>query len=153
MQKKRKQKMEETNSCMLQNWSGSKWETNILVTNTPQQLLLSLTGLFLLPLAPSSAPGPVTGRNVSSSSLEVSWSPPPQADRNGIITNYTVYYRVKGSDASPIKSVQTGSSANQINVTGLSIYTEYSISVSASTSAGEGPLSNAIPVRTGESSE
>ena len=49
--------------------------------------------------------------------------------------------------------MQLGSSSLQVNITGLSVYTNYNISVSASTKAGEGPKSSGIVVKTGEASK
>lgn len=40
--------------------------------------------------APSSAPGDVSITGVSSTSIQISWTPPPPANRNGIITEYRI---------------------------------------------------------------
>ena len=98
-------------------------------------------------IAPDGSPGGLTGRNDSSTSVNVSWNELPKVDQNGIITAYILYYHVRGS-ATAKATLQTPSL--NAHITGLSIYTEYAISVSASTQAGEGPDSDEIFVRTGE---
>ena len=46
--------------------------------------------------APSAAPVNVTGMNTSSTSLRISWLPPPVEDQNGIIIAYNVTYVTAG---------------------------------------------------------
>ena len=50
-------------------------------------------------LAPSAAPMNIQGKALSSTSLLISWDPPPLDHRNGPITNYTIKYRIKGDRA------------------------------------------------------
>lgn len=61
------------------------------------------------------------------------WSPPTQA--NGEILSYTVYYSPPNFDV----TVVGGATSHDLDM--LAPFTEYSIRLSASTSAGEGPLS------------
>ena len=72
--------------------------------------------------------------------------------QNGVIDSYRVYYQAVGGgyrdSIKRYKKVAGGST--QVDLTGLEEYVLYNISVSASTSAGEGPSSIAIPVRTAE---
>ena len=41
----------------------------------------------------------IQGKALSSTSLLISWDPPPLDHRNGPITNYTIKYRIKGDRA------------------------------------------------------
>ena len=107
---------------------------------------------FFLPLAPAAAPGGLAGQNDTSTSVSVSWQALPKTVQNGIIKNYTLYYRVRLTTGKK-STIQTSPPALNARITGLLIYTEYTISVSASTSAGEGPDSDDIFVRTGEASK
>ena len=107
---------------------------------------------IVLPTAPTAAPSGVNGKNTSSTSLTISWNA-LTAGQNGIITNYTVYYRATGPWKGSMQSVNLGSSARQANLSNLFIYTGYNISVSASTSAGEGPPSSGKIITTGEASK
>lgn len=67
--------------------------------------------------------------------LQLSWSPPSQA--NGIITHYTL--TVEFSNGSDPLVVEIGSDQLTFNVSGLSPYQMISVTLSASTTAGEGP--------------
>ena len=61
-----------------------------------------------------------------------------------------MYYGVITSKNSTTNSMKLGSSTLQANITGLLIHMDYYVSVSASTKAGEGPKSDGILVKTGE---
>ena len=79
---------------------------------------------------------------VSSTSINVTWAPPPVDKRNGVILSYTLYFQ---------RAAVLGTIANAVSpflLTGLARFANYSISVSARTSVGEGPRSNATVVRT-----
>ena len=66
--------------------------------------------------------------------------------RNGILTDYVVYYT---NDANLPMSVweRATTAGDSISLTGLSIFTEYTVSVAASTAAGVGPYST-VELRT-----
>ena len=86
----------------------------------------------------SAAPtgGPVGLEAVpSSTSLQLSWSPPEPQLRNGEITSYTISC---SSSSSSSPSTDT-TSVREYTVTGLSPNTEYTCSVRATNSAGTGP--------------
>ena len=92
------------------------------------------------------------GHNTSSTSIQASWVAPNSADQNGALTEYTVYYQAVGgyfNDGTP-KQKTVVAPLSQVVLTGLEEYVEYNISVSASTSVGEGPFSASIIVRTAE---
>ena len=81
----------------------------------------------------------------------VQWGDVPLADQNGIILSYTVTYK-----ALPGGSVETNvvtSPSNEATLTGLNEYTNYRITVSASTLKGEGNVSAPIIVITDEDSK
>ena len=91
------------------------------------------------------------GHNTSSTSILVQWGDVPLADQNGIILSYTVTYK-----ALPGGSLQTkvvDSPSNEATLTGLNEYTNYSITVSASTLKGGGNVSAPIIVITDEDSK
>ena len=72
-------------------------------------------------------------------------------DKNGFILNYTVTYRALPSNSSQSKNVST--KANHVTLKGLNEYTNYSITVFASTSKGRGNESKPIVVITAEDSK
>ena len=90
------------------------------------------------------------GHNTSSTSILVQWGDVPLADQNGIILSYTVTYKALPGDSLQTKEVD--SSSNETTLTGLNEYTNYSITVSASTLKGEGNVSAPIIVITDEDS-
>ena len=92
------------------------------------------------------------GHNTSSTSIQVSWVAPNAADQNGAVTVYTVYYQAVGANVhdGTLKQQAVVAPLNETVLTGLEEYVEYNISVSASTSVGEGPFSASIVVRTAE---
>ena len=72
--------------------------------------------------------------------------------QSGIIVSYRVSYQaVRGSyrDSTKRHKEVTGAST-RTDLIGLEEYVTYNITVSASTSAGEGPRSTAVAVRTKE---
>ena len=81
----------------------------------------------------------------------VQWGDVPAADQNGIILSYTVIYI-----ALPFGSLQTevvNAATRQSILTGLNEYTNYSITVFASTAKGDGNVSTPIIVVTDEDSK
>ena len=81
----------------------------------------------------------------------VSWEEVPFPDQNGVIRSYTVTYRALSSNSSQTKNVTAP--ASQATLTGLNEYTNYSITVFASTSKGGGNQSTPIVVITDEDSK
>ena len=69
--------------------------------------------------------------------VTVSWSPPPVALRNGVITSYTL-----SCSPSPSSLPQSPSQPGPLTVAGFSPDTSYSCSVVASNSQGSGPPAN-----------
>ena len=111
--------------------------------------------------APSAAPRQVQGRAVNSTSVLVSWSRPPAARQNGVISQYRLQYAATHHDDQPdqgrnqtsdLLSVTVPGSQQSHVITGLDQWTQYKVWVAASTGAGEGPLSDVIVVQTDEDS-
>ena len=92
------------------------------------------------------------GHNTSSTSIQVSWEAPSAVDQNGALTEYTVYYQAVGGyfNDGTLKQQTVVAPLSQVVLTGLEEYVEYNITVSASTSVGEGPVSASVIVRTAE---
>ena len=97
---------------------------------------------------PSAPPADVGATAESSTSIRVSWEEVPAIDRNGIITQYEVMYEPLETFGGQI-STQTMTIMNtSILLQNLQEYVEYSITVRAYTSVGEGPFSPPMIVRT-----
>lgn len=100
---------------------------------------------------PNAPPSNVRGQNTSSTRILVQWGDVPAADQNGIILSYTVTYTAL-SDGSPQTKVVIAPTM-QATLTGLHEYTNYSITVFASTAKGGGNVSTPIIVVTDEDSK
>ena len=93
--------------------------------------------------APSAAPQNVTAMAVDSTSISVSWSLPPLADRNGIIVGYNITY--------PDIEIELFTTELSIVISDLQPFTNYNVSVRAFTVAS-GPPGSAT-VRTDSAGE
>ena len=87
-------------------------------------------------LVPSAAPEGFEA-DVGERQVVFSWSPPPVAQRNGVITSYTL-----SCSPSPSSLPQSPSQSGSLTVTGFSPDTSYSCSVVATNSQGSGPPAN-----------
>jgi chitodextrinase len=96
--------------------------------------------ISLLPpysVAPSARPSDLIVTGSDSSSVSLSWNPPPAKDHNGQLTGYIVKY-VTSADAQSSKA--TGDTS--IKIDGLKSNTEYTFQVSAKNAAGTGPFTS-----------
>lgn len=99
---------------------------------------------------PSAPPQDITCTSPSSTSILVSWAPPPVEFQNGVITGYSIQYSTtEGSKESKrIDGIPAASS--QYLLEGLDKWTEYGLTVRAQTEAGDGPESLQLLIRTEE---
>ena len=89
---------------------------------------------------------------LSSTSIEVRWSPPPLEDQNGDITAYKILYRRMSlvSNSNPETMVQVDADVRSYVLEGLRKYSLYDIRVVACTAIGDGPPSDSLSIRTAE---
>lgn len=105
----------------------------------------------LLKLEPSAPPQDISCTSPSSTSILVSWKPPPVEKQNGIITGYSIkYIGIDGEDVKPHEILGISSDSTQYLLEQLEKWTEYRISVTAHTDVGPGPESLAVLIRTDE---
>lgn len=107
----------------------------------------------MLHLAPSKPPSTVYTFNRTSTTILVKWSPIPQNSTHGILLGYHIHFKTMNpvgfSNVVPdIQSARASSTSSLIQR--LLKFTEYTIQVSGYTVKGDGPLSNAVVVRTDE---
>ncbi|TRY94560.1 hypothetical protein DNTS_024378 [Danionella cerebrum] len=112
--------------------------TSEILAETPQTL-------------PSAPPQEVKCISSSSTSILVSWKPPPVEFQNGVLTKYTIHYgETEGEDTS-LKQVSVDpSEVNEYHLENLEKFTEYQLTMSVHTKAGEGPESPPLLIRTEE---
>ena len=101
---------------------------------------------------PNAPPSNVTGHNASSTSIFVSWGQVPFLDQNGVILKVT-QLPTHALPSGPPETKKVFPPATQTILTGLNEYTNYSITVFASTSKGAGNQSTPILVITDEDSK
>ncbi|KAM4807553.1 receptor-type tyrosine-protein phosphatase delta isoform 4-T4 [Rhinophrynus dorsalis] len=100
---------------------------------------------------PSAPPQDIRCKSQSSTSILVSWLPPPVEKQNGIITAYSIKYTgVDAEDNKPHEIVGITSDTKQYLLEQLEKWTQYYISMVAYTAVGPGPESSPILIRTDE---
>ncbi|XP_029355876.1 protein tyrosine phosphatase receptor type Fa [Echeneis naucrates] len=93
---------------------------------------------------PSSYPLNLSVVGLTATSTQLTWDPPPLAERNGKIVKYMVVYR----DINSLHNNTNSTTEAQVTIHGLQPDTTYDIRVQAHTSKGGGPLSPSIQSRT-----
>uniref|UniRef100_A0A8C9WUI8 protein-tyrosine-phosphatase n=1 Tax=Sander lucioperca TaxID=283035 RepID=A0A8C9WUI8_SANLU len=107
-------------------------------------------------LQPSAPPQDIKCSSTSSTTLLVSWRPPPLKSQNGVLAGYRVRYQVVGpseggsDDGEPMEEPTVPATEEQVLLQRLEKWTQYRISVSASTVIGPGPESEPLICRTDE---
>ena len=99
-------------------------------------------------LVPSGAPLNLTANPVSSTSILITWEPPPIYLQNGVIRQYNIHYYISETRESVLW--QSDDNSTSIILTDLHPYYTYSITVAAVT-IGAGPQSEEATTRTLES--
>lgn len=101
----------------------------------------------MLTLAPSAPPQALTTLNVTSTSIELSWSPiPPEFINADQLVGYIVFWWEVNDSSFNITSTEEP----RVWLTGLESYTEYYVTVSAMNNVGSGPNSSLFTARTEE---
>ncbi|XP_068055180.1 receptor-type tyrosine-protein phosphatase F isoform X13 [Anomalospiza imberbis] len=100
---------------------------------------------------PSAPPQEVECVSTSSTTIRVSWVPPPAQSRNGVITQYSIAYQaVEGDDNTKHVVDGIGRERSSWEIKDLEKWTEYKVWVRAHTDVGPGPESIPVHVRTDE---
>ncbi|XP_056427692.1 receptor-type tyrosine-protein phosphatase S isoform X7 [Hyla sarda] len=100
---------------------------------------------------PSAPPQDVKCVSTKSTTILVSWQPPPAESHNGILAGYSVHYSALDfEDPVPKEVKDIPPQTTEILLEALEKWTEYRISVVAHTAVGPGPESSPVVVRTDE---
>ncbi|XP_055020521.1 receptor-type tyrosine-protein phosphatase S [Boleophthalmus pectinirostris] len=106
---------------------------------------------------PSAPPQDIKCNSASSTTLLVSWRPPPVKSQNGELAGYKVRYQVvggaeggAGDDGEVMEEASVSAAEEQVLLQRLEKWTQYSVSVSALTEVGAGPESEPLVCRTDE---
>lgn len=116
--------------------------------SSPLSWLSTACILSSFPLVPSGSPQNLVVVAESSRSLRLTWEPPFEENRNGLIISYTVF--IVADDGTSLELMATGTS---IVATNLRPFTTYTCSVAASTSVGRGPSTPTFLFTTPEDGE
>ena len=104
--------------------------------------------VLTLSTAPTSSVSNITISSVEARSMTISWDEVPCSGQNGPITGYLLYYtNTTFSDTVNI----TGGDNRQYNLTTLTPYTNYTVTVIAYKEVGTGPAGSEVIQQTGES--
>ena len=87
--------------------------------------------------APSGTPSGLLISHTHSTTAELSWTPLPLDEQNGVIIGYIV--QVVGPDSTREISA-LGADVTSVEVSGLKSFTSYTFNISAMTKAGTGPV-------------
>uniref|UniRef100_A0A667X3H7 protein-tyrosine-phosphatase n=1 Tax=Myripristis murdjan TaxID=586833 RepID=A0A667X3H7_9TELE len=87
------------------------------------------------------------GSNVTCCSVQLSWSPPVLAERNGAITEYTLAYKEAGTGGAP-RELRLPPNLSSYVLNSLKPNSAYDVKIRAHTSVGPGPYSPPIQYRT-----
>ncbi|XP_066844474.1 receptor-type tyrosine-protein phosphatase delta isoform X8 [Anser cygnoides] len=144
---------EPTTSYRLQGLKPNSLYLFRLAARSPQGLGASTAEISARTMQskPSAPPQDISCTSPSSTSILVSWKPPPVEKQNGNITEYSIkYIGIDGEDVKPHEILGISSDSTQYLLEQLEKWTEYRISVTAHTDVGPGPESLAVLIRTDE---
>ncbi|KAJ4945194.1 hypothetical protein JOQ06_013729, partial [Pogonophryne albipinna] len=101
--------------------------------------------------APSVAPQSIKVSAVSPSTLEVTWDTPPLETQNGLIQGYKIHYweRDKQNQSEKVKVIFVPDT--RVQLSNLTSYTPYLVTLTAFNTAGDGPPSDPRGARTMQS--
>ncbi len=102
------------------------------------------------PAVPSGSPAAPTSSATTSTSITITWTEILCRGRNGVITGYTIRY--EPVNTSPTTIDHTSTDRSRV-ISGLTPFTNYSVSVRGVNSAGGGVYSAETVIRTGEVSK
>ncbi|XP_075787699.1 receptor-type tyrosine-protein phosphatase delta isoform X1 [Pelodiscus sinensis] len=145
--------VEPTTSYRLQSLKPNSLYYFRLAARSPQGLGASTAEISARTMQskPSAPPQDISCTSPSSTSILVSWQPPPVEKQNGIITEYSIkYIGIDGEDDKPHAILGIASDTTQYLLENLEKWTEYRISVTAHTDVGPGPESLSVLIRTDE---
>ncbi|XP_042655605.1 contactin-3 [Tyto alba] len=108
----------------------------------------SVTTVFSAEEEPSTAPSGVSATSLSSSVIEVSWTPIPWKMSSGRLLGYEVRYWNNGGKEESSNRVKAAGNETSIRITGLKSNLAYYTAVRAYNSAGAGPFSATVNATT-----
>lgn len=100
---------------------------------------------------PEAPPRSIHAEAEDSSSIRVTWDPPPVEQQNGHIAYYKLYYaEASRPDSEAVEMMLKSPASTEFLLEELKKWTQYRIWLLAGTTVGDGPRSEPITVRTQE---
>ena len=107
-----------------------------------------------VPCLPHTVPSAAPAVNIymtTATNVTVAWESLPPCQENGVITSYTIAYRMEGGVDMTFSELEQVPAANSTaTVLQLTPYTNYTFKMAASTSAGRGVFGREVAVLTSE---
>ena len=100
---------------------------------------------MIVSTAPSGSPSSFRRAAIASNNITVQWGEIPCLSRNGVITGYIVRAFRNGTVE---RTVSIGGSTSRATMSGLIPSTTYGVQVAGVNSAGTGPFTSSISIRT-----
>ncbi|XP_028396444.1 roundabout homolog 1-like [Dendronephthya gigantea] len=127
----------------------SVYEVRVVAKTVARGIWGSWVASRTLESVPSGRPRNVIVNAISSSNLSVNWDPPLLERQNGVIRGYVVFYKLTNSSEVPRN--ETTANRTSVELSGLMIFTSYTVQIRAFTKVGLGPHSDESMNRTLES--
>lgn len=111
---------------------------------------------FLPFTVPSEPPRDIVGTAVDSTSLVITWNPPPEESKNGVLISYKILYtKISLGNSVPFEdqttmTIEVDADVRTHMIENLDKWTVYEIKMAAATIKGDGPWSTAISAQTDE---
>ncbi|XP_019861768.1 PREDICTED: hemicentin-1-like [Amphimedon queenslandica] len=99
---------------------------------------------------PSGFPQGLSSSTINSTAVNVTWMPVPPAQRNGIITGYTIFITTDVEFVNDTTQDITSAATLQYTFTRLQEYVNYTYTILARTAIGDGPISGSTTSLTNE---
>ena len=106
-----------------------------------------------VPCLPHTVPSAAPAVNIymtTATNVTVAWESLPPCQENGVITSYTIAYRMEGGVDMTFSELVVPAANSTATVSQLTPYTNYTFKMAASTSAGRGVFGREVAVLTSE---
>ena len=100
---------------------------------------------MIVSTAPSGSPSSFRRAAITPNNITVQWGETPCLSRYGVITGYIVRVLKNGIVE---RTVSVGGNTSGATISGLTPSTTYGVQVAGVNSAGTGPFTSSIPIRT-----
>ena len=113
--------------------------------------MLLMHGLMHISFFPAPAAAPLLNiTSITATNVTIAWESLLPCQENGVITSYTIAYRMEGGVDMTFTELVVPAASRTATLPRLTPYTNYTIKMAASTSAGRGEFGPEVAVLTSE---